>query len=213
MGGGTGDGRRVQRFLCHECGRSFGQQTFSCTYYAKLPRSCLIGVAAGLVAGSAHRQIARTLGCAPSTVTRMAAKLGRHGIVLQARGLQHLDGIHEPIAADHFETFAFSQLDALGVATPVGHQSWFVYGADPAPHQRGGRRTPAQKRKANKRKRPLPPKGGVARSFSRMLDVFALVLGPTEQLVLLTDGHPAYPISIRRHSLGPRIRHRLKNAA
>jgi transposase-like protein len=203
-----GDGRRVQRFVCHECGRSCSQQTFSCSYYAKLPRGTLIGVAAGLVAGSAHRQIARSLGCAPSTVTRIAAKLGRHTLLLQARSLQHLGGIHEPVAVDHFETFVVSQLDALGVATPVGHASWFVYAADPAPHRRGGRLTPAQKRKLEKRTRPLPPKGGVVRSFSRMLDVLESVLGPEGPLVLLTDGHPAYPISIRRHPLGPRIRHR-----
>jgi len=204
-----GDGRRVPRFLCHECERTFSQQTFSCTYYAKLPRGTMTGVAAGLVAGSAHRQIARSLGCAPSSVTRMAAKLGRHTLLLQVRALQHLDGIHESIAADHFETFVFSQLEALGVATPVGSESWFVYAVDPAPHRRGGRLTPAQKRKAKKRKRPLPPKGGVVRSFSRMLDVLESVLGPEDPLVLLTDGHPAYPVAIRKHSLGTRIRHRV----
>jgi transposase-like protein len=203
-----GDGRRVQRFRCRECTRGFSQQTFSCTYYAKLPRSYLIGVAAGLVAGSAHRQIARTLDCSSSSVTRMAARLGRHAVLLQARALQQLDGIHEPVVADHFETFACSQLEPLGVATAVGHESWFVYAADPAPHRRGGRLTPAQKRKLEKRKRPFPPKGSVVRSFSRMLDVLGSVLGPEETLVLLTDRHPAYPVSVRGHRLGARIRHR-----
>jgi hypothetical protein len=197
----------VPRFLCKECGRTCSQQTFSCTYYAKLPRNRLIGVAAGLVAGSAHRQIARTLGCAHSTVGRIAAKLGRHAVLSQARALQRLDGINEAVVADQFETFAHSQLEALGVATPVGHDSWFVYAVDPAPHRRGGRRTPAQKRWAEKSTRPLPAKGGVARSFGRMLDVLASVLRPGQSLTLYTDGHPAYLAAIRRHPLGSRIRH------
>jgi hypothetical protein len=47
------------------------------TYCRKRPE-LLRPVAAGLQAGSAHRQLARTLGCAPSTVTRISEHLGRH---------------------------------------------------------------------------------------------------------------------------------------
>ena len=64
-----GDGRVVPRFLCLGCGATFSQQTFSTTYYLKVTR-LLVPVAAGLLAGSAHRQLARSLHCAPSTVTR-----------------------------------------------------------------------------------------------------------------------------------------------
>ena len=103
-------------------------------------------VAAGLQAGSAHRQIARSLGCAPSTVTRLSARLGRHALLLQARALRHLAGrIQEPIVLDHFETFEFTQDFPCGIATPVGSQSWFVSGLDPAPHARAGTRSPAQR--------------------------------------------------------------------
>jgi hypothetical protein len=62
--------------------------------------------AAGLNAGSAHRQLARSLGCAPSTVTRLAARLGRHAPLLSALLLDPLDGIREPVVFDHFESFA-----------------------------------------------------------------------------------------------------------
>jgi FixJ family two-component response regulator len=53
------------------------------SYYSKRPE-LLVPIVAGLVGGSAHRQIARTLGCAPSTVTRSAARLGRHAMLLLA---------------------------------------------------------------------------------------------------------------------------------
>jgi transposase-like protein len=151
-----GDGRRVQRFLCHGCGDTFSQQTFSCSYYAKRP---LLGplVAACLHAGSAHRQIARTLGCAPSSVTRLSAKLGRHALLLHSLALEQLGDVEEPVTVDHFESFVRSQLEALGIATAVGHRSWFVYVVDPAPHRRGGTLTPAQKLRALRSRRPAPP--------------------------------------------------------
>jgi len=63
--------------------------------------------------------------CAPSTVTRLAARIGRHALLLQALALQHLEQIEEPVVLDHFETFVFSQEDRLGIATPVGQKSLF----------------------------------------------------------------------------------------
>jgi hypothetical protein len=59
----------VTRYKCPTCGQGFSTQTFACTYYLKRPEY-LRPIAAGLVAGSAHRQIARSLGCAPSTMER-----------------------------------------------------------------------------------------------------------------------------------------------
>jgi transposase-like protein len=123
---------RIPRFRCGSCGKTFSRQSFATSYYLERPEF-LVPVAAGLVAGSAHRQIARSLECAASTVTRLAARLGRHSLLLQALALEHLDGLDEPVVLDHFETFVFSQDDRLGIATPVGQESWFVYSCEPAP--------------------------------------------------------------------------------
>jgi transposase-like protein len=65
-----------KRYLCLRCNRTFCRNSFSTRYYLKRPE-LLVPVAAGLVAGSAHRQIARSVGCSPSTVTRMSARIGR----------------------------------------------------------------------------------------------------------------------------------------
>lgn len=202
------DGRRVPRFLCARCGRTFSLQTFSCTYYLKRPE-LLSRIAAGLNAGSALRQLARTLGCGPSTATRLSARLGRHALLLQVAALETLSGVPEPVVLDHFETFAFSQNDPLGIATLVGQSSWFVYGLDPAPHRRSGTITPFQRKRLERRRGPSHPRRGFLHSCSRTLDLLGQLLGPEQTATLTSDGHPALRAALARHPLRRRVRHRV----
>ena len=161
------------------------------SYYLKRPE-LLVPVAAGLQAGSAHRQLARTLGCAPSTVTRLSARLGRHALLLSARVLRHLEGrLTEPVVMDHFETFEFSQDLPFGVATPVGKDSWFLYGLDPAPHPRSGKRSAAQQTRLRRRPR-RSLHGGYEASSRRTLDLLLRLSPGSRGLDLTGDGHPAY---------------------
>ena len=195
--------RRHPRFRCKCCDRTFSRRTFSCEYYLKRPE-LLRPVAAGLVAGSAHRQIARSLGCAPSTVTRLAARIGRHALLLQALALDQLGALAEPVVVDHFETFVYSQDDRLGIATPVGQRSWFVYAIEPAPHARAGRRAVHRRT----RRGPLPPRipQAVRRSIERVLRLLG-TLG-RGKVDLVSDDHPVYPWAVRRMR-DLRIRHRV----
>lgn len=190
-------GKRIRRYRCRACGVTFSANAFSTTYYLKRPELTL-PIAAGLVAGSAHRQIARTLGCAHATVSRRAARLGRHALVVQAGALERLRGRRlEPVVADHFETFELCQQDAVGVATAVGAASTFVYALDPTPHRRGGRKRARARRD---RKRPArDPRGGHAGSMARVVDLLVGLLPEGERLDLTHDGHPAY-----RAAIGPR---------
>lgn len=181
----------VPRFRCSVCRRTFSRQSFAVSYYLKRPE-LLVPVAAGLQAGSAHRQLARTLGCAPSTVTRLSARLGRHALLLGAHALRHLQGLlAEPVVLDHFETFEFSQDFPFGVATPVGRESWFVYGLDPAPHRRTGARSAAQQQRLARRPR-RSLHGGYASSSIRTLDLLLRLAPPSRPLDLAGDGHAAY---------------------
>ena len=195
--------RRIPRFRCLECGRRFSRQTFSVTYYLKRP-GLLIPVAAGLVAGSAHRQLARSLGCAPSTVTRLSARIGRHAFLFHESALRSLSHLNEPIVLDHFESFAFSQDDRLGIATAVGHRSWLTYALESAQHRRAGRRS--RRKVAPRHALPENVAGEVVRSTRRTLD---FLLERSGRLVLHTDDHPAYRIAIARHPGRKRIRHRV----
>ena len=189
---------RVPRFLCLTCRRTFSRQTFAVSYYRKRPE-LMRPVAAGLVAGWAHRQLARSLGCAPSTVTRLAARLGRHAILLLARALSELGGtVDEPFVLDHFETFEFTQDYPFGVATPVGAESWFVYGLDPAPHARTGLRSVPQQRRLEARPRRAA-RGGYAGSTRRTLDLLLSLGKPGGNVRIRGDGHPAYDHAVARH--------------
>jgi transposase-like protein len=183
--------RRIPRFRCLTCRRSFSRQSFAVSYYSKRPE-LLVPVAAGLVAGSAHRQIARSTGCAPSTVTRMAARLGRHAILLLARARRELLGsVEEPFVLDHFETFESTQDYPFGVATLVGARSWFVYDLDPAPHRRTGTITGAQRSRLAGRPRRRTC-GGYLGSSRRVVERMLALARPGSRIGLRGDGHKAY---------------------
>jgi hypothetical protein len=181
----------VPRFRCLACRRTFSRQTFSTSYYLKRPE-LLATTAAALEAGAALRQIARLVRCAPSTATRLAARLGRHALLLHARVLQALNGrLDEAVVLDHFETFEHSQDYPFGVATAVGARSWFVYGLDPAPHARTGKVSVPQRPRLERRP-ARPTRGGYLGSTRRILTSLLPLLPGGKRLHLLGDGHPAY---------------------
>ena len=198
-------GRRVPRFRCLACGSTFSRRAFSTAYYLKRPE-LLRPVAAGLQAGSAHRQLARTLGCSPSTVTRLSARLGRHAMLLMWRMYESLDGkLTEPVVMDHFETFELSQDMPLGINTAVGSDSWLVYVIDPTPHARTGRRTAFQE-KRGRRRAPRPRRGGYEGSNRRVLDRLLDLAPEGRTLTLVGDGHPSLTRAVKRHPQPDRIR-------
>ena len=192
----------MPRFRCRACRRTCSLQSFAFSYYLK--RADLSPpIAAGLVAGSAHRQIARSLRCAPSTVTRRAARLGRHSLLLLQLALEHRPALGEPLNYDDFETFAGSQDQPLGIGTAVGHHSWFVYALEPAPHRRRGRITPAQRQRLACLR--LPRYGDSAnRALKRVLERFRAADAP---LHLITDDLHAYRRAIDRVPLP--VRHEI----
>lgn len=143
--------------------------------------------------------MARSFGCAPSTVTRLSARLGRHALLLSARALDSLGGrLSEPLVIDHFETFEFSQDLPFGIGTAVGSRSWFLYAIDPAPHRRGGRLSPAQRRRL--RRRPVRPlRGGYLGSARRILQQIVDLSPPDGAVHLIGDGHRAYSVAVATH--------------
>jgi len=166
-----------------------------------------IPIAAGLNAGSAHRQIARSIGCHPSTVTRRAARLGRHAILLMSRALSCLDTLEEAVVIDHFETFEFTQDLPFGVATPIGRRSGFVYGLDPCPHPRTGPRSPAQQARLKTRPK-RSTRGGYAGSFGRAVETLLKLPRKQDALVVVSDGHADYRRAARSTRFRGHVRHR-----
>ena len=201
------DDHVVPRFRCCGCRRGFSQQSFAVSYYLKRP-DLTVPIAHGIVNGSAHRQIARVAGCAPSTVTKRVARLGRHAELLQRLCLDALPGISEPLNYDDFETFTGTQFHPCGLGTSVGHNSWFLYGLGFAPHRRGGHLSPAQRRKQSlwDRRGGKPARDPYAHALSSQLDVL-IPKAPDKPLTVISDDKPDYARAIRRHPSGEHVRH------
>lgn len=163
------DDRVVPRFRCLACRRTFSLQSFAFSYYLKRPELSR-PIARGLVAGSAHRQIARSLGCHHSTVTRRSRRLGRHALLLHQLALRET-GVAEPVIVDDFDTFAGSQYFPCTLPTATGANSWFVYGFAFARERRRGSMSRVQKkRRAHlERLHGRPPRGAVTDAFRTLL--------------------------------------------
>ncbi len=193
----------MQRFQCSSCGRGFSQRSFTTSYRMKRPE-LLVPIATWLVAGAAHRQIARSLGCSHATVTRVATRLGKHAELFQRWALSRAGMISEPIVLDHFETFVRSQVERVGVATVVGKESWFVYDLDGARYLReAGRST----RKRALKRAPNPVfSGAITNSTAGVMR--RLLARSAAPLQLISDDHPAYRSVVRRlRFTGQRISH------
>lgn len=193
------DPARIPRYRCKACKQTCSRQTFSTSYYLKR-RDLLAAVAAGLVAGSAHRQIARSFHGSKTTVTRLAERLGRHAILFHARCLASIDALVEPVVHDHFETFVGRQDHALGVGTAVGAHSWFLYDVDPAPHRGSGRR-PDRKPGTIAKAQP-----SYVESIRRTIRTLLPRVSAPNRLHCLVDGRVDYQTATRLATIKDRVR-------
>ena len=185
--------RRIPRFRCRTCKRGFSRQTFATSYYLKRPE-LLKPVAKMLVAGSANRQIARSIGCAHSTVTRMGVRVGRHATSFHETSMVRLEQIDEPVAFDEFETFVRSQQERLGIGTAVGQHSLFVYTVNAARY-RGTTRRSKRKRKLKNPPKPAVP-GAITASIRKTLEF--LQRKCPQGLQLISDEKPVYSAIVHR---------------
>jgi transposase-like protein len=204
----SSDDRPVPRFRCLACRRTFSVQSFAFSYYLKRA-SLSEPIAAGLLAGSAHRQLGRSLACAASTVTRLSARLGRHALLFSAHALDLLPGLNEPVVYDDFETFVYGQDFPVAIGTAVGHGSWYLYDIEQAPHRPGGRLSPTQQQRRKERLeragRPIP--GGYGKAFSRTLRLLLPKVARGQRLKVFTDGKPDYSRALKDPALRAQVEH------
>jgi len=195
---------RIQRFTCKSCKRSFSSQTFSTSYWQKLPEldARIIMKTAG---GMANRQIARDLGVAPETINRHIARLGRHCLLFHNRMMDNSPPIHQ-VVVDGFESFEYSQYYPIHHHVAVEKDTdFFIYFTD-SELRRKGRMTAYQKNRRShlesKFGRPDP------KSIEKdMGQVLGFVLGKQPAATVFSDDHPAYKRSIV--NLGTMIDHRI----
>jgi len=193
--------RRVQRYLCQRCGRSFSSQTFSTTYWLKRP-DLLRPLFWRVLACSAYRQIAREFDAAHSTIQHQVERLGRHCLLLHEA--LRPEAPAEPLALDGFRTLESGHYWPFDLNLLVG-TSHYVYGFNDAELRRSGTHTPAQLEKRSRLEalhgRPDP------RATERAVrELVGRVVPPGAEAEIHSDEHPSYPRGFGRLP-GRRIRH------
>jgi len=186
--------RRVQRYLCLSCGVSFSDQTFRTTYWLKRP-DLLATIFFRSLSCSAYRQISRELGVAPSTVMRQCERLGRHCLLFQQQYRDRAP-LDEPLVADGFESFEYSQYHPCHFHLVVGSRSHFLHVFTDSELRRKGRMTAAQRERRAwlERRFGRPDPKSVEREMAEALNL----LPGRAPIELRTDEHPAYRRALRR---------------
>jgi transposase-like protein len=199
--------QRIQRFTCLACHRHFSTQTFSTSYWQKRPEftARLLPMVVGCMA---NRQIARALGCSPTTVAHHVSRLGRHCLLTQADELARIPALGE-IAIDGFETFEWSQYFPFhhNVAVDVG-SGYFLYHTD-SPLRRKGRMTACQRARRSRLEATLgtAPPQAIEAGVRDLLDG---ILSRHSARAVRSDDHWAYPRAIA--AVAPGVVHRVTSS-
>jgi hypothetical protein len=154
------------------------------------------------------RQIARDLGCAPETVNRQIARLGRHCLLTHMDIWKHAPP-QGPVVVDGFESFEYSQYHPIHHHLAVEAETGFWLFHTDSPLRRKGRMTKAQKRRRaqieEKHGRPDPQ--AIRKDMRHLLEE---TLRNTDFAEIDSDDHRSYPPAIR--AVACRIRHRITSS-
>jgi hypothetical protein len=160
------------------------------------------------VGGMAHRQIARDLQVAPSTIDRLIARLGRHCLLLHTK-LAAGSPPRGPVVLDGFESFEFSQYFPFQHHVVVeADTSFFLHFTD-TPLRRKGRMTALQKRRREQLEARLgrPDPKAIEKDVRELLQA---TFDNRARMTLRSDDHRAYPRALR--GLDCEVRHEITSS-
>ncbi len=195
--------KRVQRFTCRHCGRSFSTQTFSTTYWLKRP-DVLKALLLKVVGGMCNRQAARDMGVSPTTIDRQISRLGRHCLLFH-RSMMEGVGPPKTIAIDGFESFELSQYHPFHFHLAVEPDTSFFNHFTDSELRRKGRMTDAQKQRRFKLERKFgrPDPKAVEKDVGELMQT---VIGQADRITVLSDQHQTYSRVLKR--MVCRVKHR-----
>lgn len=185
----------IQRFRCKTCHRTFSTQTFTTDYWLRRP-DLLPAVFKHTVAGSANRQLARALGCAPATVDNLIARLGRHCLLFHGQLMAKASPFGD-IAIDGLVTFERSQYFPFEHLVAVDRPSSFFITFTDAPLRRSGTMTDYQKRRRQELEQQFGRPDPKAVEHATQ-DLLAIALKGAIRAQVWSDRHQAYPRAIGR---------------
>ena len=190
------DNRRVQRYMCMSCKRTFSTQTFSTTYWQKLPGTDA-EIFTKTVNGMGNRQIARDLEVDPATVDRKLARIGRHCLLFLMSMLEKAKPATE-IVYDGLETFEYSQYYPCHLNLAVEKGTDFILFFNDSELRRKGAMTKKQRPRRDELEKlhGTPDTKAIMKSTEEMLSV---TIGGQESVTVYTDDHKQYVGPIRRY--------------
>ena len=187
------DSRRIARFQCLGCRRSFSRATFHpCVYQKK--RTLNHEVRALLASVVSQRRIAKLLGISRTTVHRKLRHLAREAELKQAMRLQALKNsgrAFSELQFDELQTFEHSKCLPLSVPLVVDPKTRMILGFGVASMPANGPLTLVSIRKYG------PRKDERAKEVSRLFRNLSPLVTPEAKWI--SDENPAYPFWIRKH--------------
>jgi transposase-like protein len=198
---------RIQRYQCKACHRCFSTQTFSTTYWQKLP-GLDTRIFMRLVGGMANRQIARDLGVRPKTIDDRISRVGRHCMLFHCRQMQNAPPVRE-LVVDGFETFELSQYYPFHINLAVEKHTDFIVFFTDSELRRKGRMTRYQRQRRSQLEHAFgrPDPRAIQKGMRELLEVS---LKGSSGAIVYSDDHPSYPPAIR--GVPCRISHRVTSS-
>lgn len=193
---------QVQRYVCHTCGRTFSEQTFSVHYYTKfvIDYRRLERLAASSMS---LRALSREFRCSCDSVTNRNDRIARQGIALHTT-LRRTATTTEAVCFDGLVSFDSSQYFPSDIGLSITSKSRYILAASHATTRRSG-----SMRDEQKIRRDILYEGthferkAVERSFTEHLDLLAdeRTISKTAPLVLITDEKKEYARAFCKHRL------------
>jgi len=205
------DNRRIQRYLCLSCKRSFSTQTFSVTYWLKNPH-LIQKVFMKTVGGMANRQIARDLKMNQGTVDGIISRMARHCFLFHQQAVMAAAPPNE-IVIDGFVSFETSQFYPFHHHNAVEKDTDFFFFFTDSEVRRSGVMTAAQKLKRDQLEATHGRRDSQAERKD-MTHLLQVTLARQTSAVVHSDGHQSYPRAIRdtdcdiKHVVTPGKNHR-----
>lgn len=153
--------------------------------------------------GMANSQIARVLGCDPSTVDRKLDRMGRHSLLFLLSMLQN-GKQPEEIVYDGLETFEFSQFYPWHLNVAVEKSTDYILGFNESELRRKGTMTAQQKEKRQQLEENYGRPDPLAIEKSTT-EIFEHLIGDQLNVRIYTDKHPQYIKPLKKY--GDRVTH------
>ena len=206
------DGRRVPRFRCRRCHRSFSSQTFRLDYRQRKPW-LNARIAHFLCAKTTLRKTAEILGVDRKTVELRLDLFGRHCRELHEAFLERYraraGGLRGSMMMDELETFEVDRrLFPITVPVLIEEHTYFVVHVDTAPlGPRGGLKEADRKRLARHVALHGPRRNRSREAVRRTLEAWRRHAAPGGATQLSTDRKSTYRPLLRSVFAGQGVSH------